>query len=194
MFMFDDLIHADKCPEPYEPGDELWNDPHISKMMLEVHLSPDTDAASYKPEKIRAICKYLVQTMKLKQGDSIVDLGCGPGLYCSQLAQAGFRLTGIDGSESSIRYAENHDKDANYIYANYLNPFGANQFEAALMVSQDYGVLSPENRTILLGNISNALKPNGCFAFDVCSMHAFQNRRNAAASRWYASDAGVHMY
>ncbi len=190
MFTFDDLIHTDRCPKPYEPGAELWNDPHISKMMLEAHLSKDTDAASYRPEKIQAICEYLVRMMGLKKGDSIVDLGCGPGLYCSRLAQRGFHLTGIDRSESSIHYAENHDKDTNYILASYLKPFGVNQFEAALMISQDYGVLSPENRRILLDNIRNALKPKGYFAFDVCSMAAFQNRSNAAASNWYASDAG----
>lgn len=190
MLKFDNLINADKCPEPYEPGEELWNDPHISKKMLEAHLSPNTDAASYRPEKIQSICKYLVQMMNLKKGDSIVDLGCGPGLYCSRLAQSGFHMTGIDMSENSIHYAENHDEDTNYILASYLDPFGVNQFEAALMVSQDYGVLSPENRKILLGNINNALKPNGYFAFDVCSMAAFQNRSHNAASKWYASDSG----
>lgn len=190
MFMLDDLIHADQCPKPYEPGEELWNDPHISKKMFEAHLSPDTDAASYRPEKIRAICNYLVQTMKLNQGDSIVDIGCGPGLYCSQLAQKGFRLTGIDRSENSINYAQDHDKDTNYILSSYLNPFGENKFDDAFMISQDYGVLSPENRKVLLGNIHKALRPDGSFAFDACSMAAFQNRKNSAASKWYASNSG----
>ncbi|MCO1603782.1 class I SAM-dependent methyltransferase [Desulfosporosinus nitroreducens] len=192
MLTLDDLINADRCPAPYEPGEELWNDPHISKMMLEAHLSTDTDAASYMPEKIQEICEFLARTMVLKSGDSIVDLGCGPGLYCSRLVQKGFYLTGIDRSESSICYArnQNHDKHANYILASYLNPFGSNQFDAALMISQDYGVLSPENRKILLSNIRNALKPNGYFAFDVSSMTAFQNRTNGTASKWYASGAG----
>ena len=47
-----------------------------------------------------------------------------------------------------------------------------------------------ENRKKLLGNISDALKPNGYFAFDVSSMAAFQNRIDGAASKWYASDPG----
>ena len=190
MLTLDDLINVDRSPEPYEPGEELWNDSHISHKMLESHLSQDTDAASYRPEKIRAICEYLIRAMKLKSGDSVIDLGCGPGLYCSRLAQQGFRLTGIDRSENSIHYARNHDQDTNYIIASYLNPFGTNQFDAALMISQDYGVLSPENRKILLDNIRNALKPNGYFAFDVSSMTAFQNRVDTAAAKWYASEAG----
>lgn len=192
MLTLDDLTSADRCPAPYEPGQELWNDPHISKSMLEAHLSPDTDAASYKPEKIQAICEYLIPTLGLESRDSIVDLGCGPGLYCSRLVQKGFFMTGIDRSENSIEYARNHNhgKHADYILASYLNPFGSNQFDAALMISQDYGVLSPENRKILLGNIRNALKPNGYFAFDVSSMTCFQNRKDGGACKWYASGAG----
>ena len=30
----------------------LWDDPHISKSMLEAHLNPDTEAASRKPVTI----------------------------------------------------------------------------------------------------------------------------------------------
>lgn len=190
MFTFDDIINATTFPEPYEPGGELWNDPHISKMMLEAHLSQDTDAASYRPEKIAAICAYLIGAMRLKNGKSIADLGCGPGLYCSRLAQQGFHMTGIDRSENSIRYAKNQDRESNYVLASYLDPFGINQFEAALMVSQDYGVLSPQNRKVLLGNVRNALKPNGWFAFDVCSISAFENRKDTADLKWYASDSG----
>lgn len=47
MFKFDDLMETDRRPVPYEPGEEMWNDCHISKMMLEAHLSSNTDAASY---------------------------------------------------------------------------------------------------------------------------------------------------
>ena len=190
MFNLNDLMKLDKCPAPYAPGEELWNDPHISKMMLETHLSPDTDAASYRPERIDAICENLVRAMRLNAGDSVVDLGCGPGLYCSRLSQRGFRLTGIDRSENSIRYARSRDADTRYILGSYLDSFGTGQFDAAMMVSQDYGVLSPENRAILLGNIRNALKPGGYFAFDVCSMAAFQRRQDAATQKWYASDTG----
>ena len=99
-------------------------------------------------------------------------------------------MTGIDRSENSIRYAREHNKETNYVIASYLEPFGENQFDAALMVSQDYGVLSPHNRKRLLGNIGRALKPNGCFAFDVSSTAAFQNRIDGAASKWYVSDSG----
>ena len=192
MFCLNDLVEADRCPVPYEPGEELWNDRHISKRMLEAHFSSETDAASYRSQKIRAICDYLPQRMQLKKGAPIIDLGCGPGLYSELLAQRGFDMTGIDRSENSIQYAGEHHKDgkASYIPGSYLSPFGKGKFEAALMISEDYGVLSPENRKLLLRNIYTALKPNGYFAFDVSSLAALKTRMVNYAPKWYASGPG----
>lgn len=192
MFGLDDLMETDRRPIPYEPGEEMWNDSHISKMMLEAHLSSNTDAASYTPSKIRAICDYLPQRMRINKGSAIIDLGCGPGLYCSLLSQKSFNMTGIDGSENSIQYASEHREKTktSYICGNYLNPFGDGEYDAALMISEDYGVLSPEIRKLLLKNISTALKPNGYFAFDVSSLAAFKARKENYAPKWYASDPG----
>mgnify|MGYP003828629161 CR=1 FL=1 len=185
-------METDRRPVPYEPGEELWNDSHISKMMLEAHLSSDTDAASYTPSKIRAICDHLSQRMQIKEGSAIIDLGCGPGLYCALLAKKGFNMTGIDGSENSIQYASEHHKagNARYICGSYLNPFGDGEYDAAMMISEDYGVLSPENRKLLLKNIYTVLKPNGYFAFDISSLTAFKARKYTYAPKWYASDPG----
>ncbi len=187
-----DMPGVTQRPKPYEAAEELWNDPYISERMLEAHLSPDTDAASYRPEKIDAICDFLPGAMGVESGGSIVDLGCGPGLYCERLAAKGYRLTGVDGSENSIRYAREHavGGQTRYIQGSYLDPFGEGEFDAAIMISQDYGVPSPEKRRILLQNIRFALKPGGLFAFDVPSMAAYRSRMDRAAARWSVSDAG----
>lgn len=189
MFTLEELINLGRIPQPFEPGEELWNDPHISTMMLKAHLSPDTDAASYRPQKINAICEYIVRATGIQSGSPVADLGCGPGLYCEKLAQKGFLMAGIDRSENSIQYASRNirDKNTSFILTSYLEPFGANLFEAALMVSQDYGVLSPANRIILLANIHKALKPKGYFVFDVSGMAAYEKRKNDAGAKWYAS-------
>ena len=189
--MLDDLISAARRPNPYEPGEELWNDPHIAKGMMEAHLAPDTDSASYKPERIKTICGYLTGALGLKPGDSMVDLGCGPGLYCARLAALGYGMTGIDRSENSIRYARAHASSREeYLLASYLEPFGEARYRAAMMISQDYGVLSPENRRALLYNIHHALKPGGRFAFDVPSVAAYRQRMGESSSKWNAADGG----
>ncbi len=189
--LLDDLFAAARRPELYVPGEELWNDAHIAKGMLQAHLAPDTDAASYRPERIRTICGHLPGALGLKPGDCVADLGCGPGLYCAQLAALGYFTAGIDRSESSIHYAREHASDREgYRLASYLEPFGEACYDAAMMISQDYGVLSPENRQVLLANIRRALKPGGCFAFDVPTMAAYRRRLDESSAKWYASESG----
>ncbi len=123
------LIDLQHKPEPFTPGEPLfWNDPHISSQMLRFHLDPDIEAASRHPQTIDRAVVWLIDTLSLKQGDSVLDLGCGPGLYTSRLARAGLQVTGVDYSRRSIEYAtgyanENH-LDITYRYENYLDSAG----------------------------------------------------------------------
>ncbi len=91
------LRNLDKRPTLFEPGEPLfWDDPHISSEMLKAHLDPEIDAASRKPATIDLTCDWLVGHFRLRPGDRVLDLGCGPGLYTSRLAKRGLKVTGID--------------------------------------------------------------------------------------------------
>lgn len=192
MLSIMDRIRELERPAPFAAGAELWNDPHISGEMLKAHLAPDTDAASYRPETIAAICRHLPDAMGLKNGASIADLGCGPGLYARELCGQGFAVTGIDRSEGSIRYARdlNAGRKAAFVNASYLLPFGEDRFDAAVLISEDYGVMSPEDRRTFLGNVRDALKPGGYFALDVHSLCGFSRLQKSAAPWWEAAESG----
>lgn len=192
MFTLENLLKTDQRPAPYEPGDEFWNDPYISQQLLKAHLAPDTDQASYRPDTLWAICGYLPAAMGLLDRAAIADLGCGPGLYCAKLSEMGYAMTGIDRSEGSLRYATEHAPKARFIRQSYLDPFGEAQFNAAVMISQDYGVLSPGHRKLLLRNVRAALKPGGFFALDMPSPRAFADRIARNAPNWYADEAGFY--
>jgi len=192
MFTLKNLLALDQKPAPYEQGDEFWNDPYISGQLLETHLDGTTDLASYKPETMDAICRYLPEAMGLNAGAAIVDLGCGPGLYCARLSEAGYAMTGVDRCEHSLAYAKEHAPKARFLRQSYVEPFGENKFDAAIMISQDYGVLSPDDRQTLLDNIHTALRPGGYFAFDMPSLRAFAERTAKNAPNWYAAGAGFY--
>lgn len=106
------LINLQHKPAPFTHGEALfWDDPHISSQMLQVHLHPDIDAASRKVETIDSSVEWLPQTLRLETGASLLDLGCGPGLYACRFARAGFRVTGVDYSRRSIEYASKYAKE-----------------------------------------------------------------------------------
>jgi SAM-dependent methyltransferase len=187
------LIELQEKPAPFTPGEPLfWNDPHISKQMLDVHLDPDTEAASRKPETIDRAVQWFINTLGLKTGASLLDLGCGPGLYASRFARAGFHITGLDYSRRSIdyatQYASDNQLDVTYRYENYLELNDENLYNAAFLIYGDFCPLNPEQRKRLLHNVHRALKPDGKFVFDVSTR--VHRKKYGNKNGWYAAQSG----
>ena len=187
------LIELQQKPVPFAPGEPLfWDDPHISAQLLEVHLNPDINAASRRPEIIDNSVKWLIENLALKAGDSVLDLGCGPGLYTSRLARAGFQVTGVDYSHRSIDFASKYATENNlniiYRYQNYLELNDKNQYDAALLIFGDFCPLNPEQRATLLKNIHCALKQNGKFVLDVSTREC--RRKHGSKNGWHALENG----
>lgn len=149
----------------------FWDDGHISKSMLSAHLDVYHDGASRKLSDIKKssawICSYFQET----KGKRLLDLGCGPGIYAELLHDRGFSVTGIDFSKRSIAYAQKHAKESNrkieYRYQNYLEMDYENVFDVITLIYYDFGVLSPQDRSILLNKIYRALKKGGILILDV---------------------------
>lgn len=187
------LMQLQQKPAPFTPGEELfWDDPHISSQMLEAHLNPEVEAASRRPETIDRSVEWLIDTLGLKPGDPILDLGCGPGLYASRFARAGMQVTGVDYSRRSIdyarSYAEKNKLDIRYRYQNYLELDDENQYRAAFLIYGDFCPLNPEQRSALLRNVHCALQPGGKFVLDVSTRE--QRKRHGNKNGWYALESG----
>lgn len=163
-------------PSAYETtGIPFWDDEHISKSMLALHLDPDVDSASRTHAFMDRSVDWIVSLLR-KQPGKILDLGCGPGLYARRFADKGFSITGIDFSRRSIAYAsENYGNEhSNFIYQNYLTIDYNDEYDLAILINCDFGVLSPENRITLLKKIHRGLKHGGLFIVDVLSSNHYK--------------------
>ena len=176
----------------------FWDDPHISKYMLEAHLSPKSDAASRRPATIDKTVSWV--TSFLTGQSSILDLGCGPGLYAERLAQLGHKVTGVDFSRRSIEYAKKSSAEKglniSYVYQSYLEMDYVEKFDLVMLVYCDFGALTNADRDVLLGKVVTALKPGGTFVFDVFT-EEFKNDIELKKD-WEISDddfwaAGPHL-
>jgi len=199
--MFNELKKINERPEPFEfiTTEVLWNDPHISKNMLDTHLNAELDLASRRMAFIEKSVVWIVSRFILGEDTRVCDFGCGPGLYTIRLAQKGAKVTGLDFSERSIRYARNAAKEkgltVEYVQTNYLDFETDEKFDLITLIYCDFCALSPEQRRQLLQKFSTMLTEGGAILFDVCAeaMFAQREERTAYASSldggfWSAAD------
>jgi SAM-dependent methyltransferase len=180
-------------PALFEPGEpRFWDDPHISKSMLEAHLNPTHDAASRRPETIDKEIKNLISSGIIKKGDRVLDLGCGPGLYASRLAAKGAKVTGVDISKRSLDYARKYAKEngleIEYRLLNFFDLDYSGEFDVVLQSHGELGTFSDATRDALLGVIHRSLKPNGILVFDVTAPKS--RTQEDPQNHWYFGNGG----
>ncbi len=184
---FDALEQVHERPRPFERSTTraLWTDPHVSKGMLAAHLDDTVDAASRRPAFIDASVAWIATRFGLTADHAVLDLGCGPGLYATRLAERGARVTGGDFSERSIAYArraaDERGLSIDYVLCDYLAFDSDARFDLVLMIMRDFGVLGPDQRRALLERIGTLLTPGGRLLFDVDSLAAFAKREERAS-------------
>ena len=179
-----DLYQTEKYP--------FWDDEHISRSMLDAHLNPENDRATYRPEKVDSAVGWIASLADLSQGPAVLDLGCGPGVYTEKIAARGAQVTGMDISAHSIAYAEKSAREkglsVRYRNENYLSLDETETCDVVMMVSCDFGVLPFSDRDALLGRIYRALRPGGILLFDAHSLCTREN--DPESSDFYYSDGG----
>jgi len=187
------ILTSTNKPAPFEKaGQPIWTDAHVAKQLLAAHLDPHTDAASRRPETIDQTVAWIIRELQLKPGMQILDLGCGPGLYCQRLVKAGLKVTGVDFSESSLSYAKKMASAENlsidYRLQNYLEFDEQERFDAAILIYGDYCVLSSVERKQLLQAVRRALINGGRFVLDVTTREC--RRKYGLKNGWHTAPNG----
>lgn len=191
--MIKKLAEQSLKPALYEEGNAvMWTDEHISRQLLEVHLSEHTDLASRKPDTIRSTIDWIFSKCKGVELN-ILDLGCGPGLYTELLAAKGHHVTGVDFSANSIEYAKSaaakKNLDAEYLCQDYTTlDLPHNKYDLVLLIYTDFCPLLPAQREDLLQGIKKALKPGGLFILDYSNDKNLQNK--LSPKNWEAAEKG----
>jgi len=185
--MFKELKEINTRPAIFQcyTADELWTNEHTAKQMLAYHLNESIDVSSRNKEFIERSVEWIVSSFNVDDTTEIADFGCGPGLYASRLAERGAKVTGIDFSENSLRYArdvaEKKGFKIDYVQANYLDYETTKRFDLIIMIMCDFCALSPAQRKVVLSNFQSLLKPGGSVLLDVYSLSAFSQKTESAS-------------
>ncbi|HEX2680925.1 MAG TPA: class I SAM-dependent methyltransferase, partial [Candidatus Dormibacteraeota bacterium] len=97
-------------------------------------------------------------------GRTLLDAGCGTGRWSVRLAEAGWRVTGVDLSAQLIALAT-RTKDVTYIAAPIQDlDLPAESFDAWLSVTALQHITSDAEFAAALANLTRMLKPGGTAA------------------------------
>jgi len=116
-------------------------------------------------------CNFIEQEINRDKSLKIIDIGCGTGRHSIELAKRGYRITGIDLSESQLKRAREKAKEQGVDIdfqkqdARVLSFKG--EFDLAIMLCEGGFPLmeTDEMNFEILKNVTKALKNNGKFIF-----------------------------
>ena len=114
---------------------------------------------------VEAQVAWLLDHLALPPQATVLDIGCGPGLYSQQLAQAGYRVTGIDVARPFLDYAEAQAKKQGlacvYRPLSMFELIFEAEFELVLLINSVLKQLTLAELPSLLTHLKAALKPGG---------------------------------
>ncbi len=102
----------------------------------------------------------LIELLAPRQGERILDLGCGTGHLTAQIAEAGAEVVGIDASSSMIEEARRLYPDLRFEVADAREFSFDEPFDAVFSNAVLHWVKPPEEA---IARVRRALKPGGRF-------------------------------
>lgn len=190
-----DLVNRTPVPLPWEEGDNIpWNDPDFSRRMLKEHLSQEHNAASRTFDIIDQHVDWIHTQILGSKNLKILDLGCGPGLYCHRLSMLGHQCIGIDYSPASITHArkiaEQSGLNCTFIRADLRETDYGNDFDVVMQIYGEINVFKPLHASKILDKAYQSLKPGGILLLEP---HTFEAVRawGTKPPSWTSSSAGL---
>ena len=192
-------MNMDTVLTPLPSADELWignykipwNEASFSERMLAMHLSQDHDMASRRASYIKKQVQLIDEKLLQGQRGTLLDLGCGPGLYLKEFQELGYEGRGIDFSPASVKYAQNLLGDESNVTLGDLRSadFGE-KVDVIIFLYGELNVFSPNECKELLAKMKKHLKKGGKL---ILEPHTFAAVKQIGESEnsWYKCDNGL---
>ena len=190
MSMNISLLADRSDPIPWAYGHKIpWDEPSFSERMLQEHLNPNHDLASRALPKVIAQVEYLHSEIIPKSG-RVLDLGCGPGLYCREFSRRGYECTGIDISPASIAYARTLDPSSIYRLEDVTSANFADGNALAMMLFGEFQSFEPAIANRLLSRMKRSVVPGGVVVLEVFSEAKIESMGKQGSS-WRSMPDGL---
>jgi len=138
------------------------------------------------PEQVSQV----VTLLRLRPGQRVLDLCCGPGRFSLELARRGFRVTGVDRTRSYLRRARKaaarEHLDIEFVQADMRRFVQAGAFDACISVFTSFGYFRSQPDDLrVCRNVFRSLRPGGAFLIEILGKEGLARRFQARD--WFES-------
>lgn len=141
--------------------------------------------------------RVIVELLKVRLRDSILDVACGYGRHALLLADVyGLRVTGIDISPGLIatakRFAAEKQLEIEYEVKHARDLNWHNEFNHAMVAYNSFSLFSPDDAPIVLRSIHKSLRPDGRLFMDLDNK-PFNCRYGISDTNWSTYPGGLAL-
>jgi SAM-dependent methyltransferase len=149
------------------------------------------------PERTERETEGLREMVPLAPGAEILDLACGWGRHSVSLARAGFRVTGLDLSETLLargrKRAAAADVPVDFVRGDMREVPWRDRFDAVLSLYSSLGYFLSDHEDLrVLRGVRGALRAGGVFVLE--TMHRDHIVGDYAARDWWEADDGTMVW
>lgn len=178
--------------ELYNSEENNWWEPNSPFSLMSSSINPARTGYFRK--------KLFAELNAEPRGKSVLEVGCGGGILCEEIARMGFDVTGIDPSGKSLKTAESHAK-ASSLSINYVMgkgealPYPDNSIDIVFCCDVLEHVYDLPK---VISEISRVLKPGGYFFYDTLNRTFISKivaiKISQVWKRWAFAPPNLHVW
>jgi len=182
-------------PDPFDAAAELdWGVPRFGRRLLSEHLDQSHDGASRRETVVAGHIRRLRRLLPAPPA-SILDAGCGPGLYALRLAALGHSVTGVDVNASALSHARRESVGQRLRAQTRFRRCDLREldmddagFDAALLVYYVLEAFPRADQPRVLRRVARALRPGGLL---IAELRLRPDQPPGRTSWWETVDGSV---
>jgi SAM-dependent methyltransferase len=166
-----------------------WYEEFFGEDYIRFHLL----GGQWLEERTAAQCDFVVTALDLQPGARVLDLCCGQGRASIELADRGFRVTGLDLSEYLLGLArqrtERSGAKVEFVRRDMRDLPWENEFDAVINLFTSFGYLeSDDEDQRVVHAVRKSLRPGGRFLIDHKNRELTSRELGANPKNWYEHD------
>ena len=130
-----------------------------------------TGFGSIPEEQTKKEVDFLCRELGLSSGSNVLDLFCGPGRHCIELAKRGITAIGIEYNANYIAKAEERAQEASvastFIQGDVRDISFGGEYDAVIIMYQSFGYFTNSQDKEILKKVYFSLKDHGRFFIEI---------------------------